>query len=85
MKWLIYYKQIYFLAYLKVDIIGYSDKNENELFDILEKEYPNVPVLKIDNPKEPQYSYDYYNKNGEKVITPNKDFITFQLNDLKEF
>ena len=58
-----------------------------ELFNILEKEYPNLKVLKLIEykSKEYDYDYDYYNRIGDSVDSPYADFIYFTPNDLKEF
>ena len=93
MKWIV--KAFNFYCVGKGDpagdskVIGYSDKSEQELFGVLEKEYPNLPIRKevITYSKSGGYgSYDGFDKNGN--IDNNflyEDCIYFTANTLKEF
>ena len=92
MKWIVEYFRFYCVG--KGDpagdstVIGYSDKSEQELFEVLEKEYPNVPIRKevISRNKGGRENYDTFDKNGKKDNNfLYEDFVYFTANTLKEF
>ncbi len=92
MKWIVKYFRFYCVG--KGDpagdskVIGYSDKSEQELFEILEKEYPNLPIRKevVIPHKSGWNSYDAFDKNGKKDDNfLYKDCVCFTANTLKEF
>ena len=91
MKWIV--KRFNFYCVGKGDpagdssVIGYSDKSEQELFEILEKEYPDLPIRK--EAVSHKYSWDTYtafDKNGKKDNNfLYESCIYFTANTLKEF
>lgn len=63
-------------------IIGYSGKDEKELFEVLEKEFPN---LKIRKEAKGRYGLEaYFDKNGKENL-PYEDFVYFKKGKLKIF
>lgn len=88
MKWLVCYSQIYFTGkgdpYSKEKIIGYSDLNEKDLFKVLQKEYPNLPIRK--EVKVDEHHTENYDNNGVKdKYSLYESYVYFKSNDLKEF
>jgi hypothetical protein len=92
MKWIV--KRFRFYCVGKGDpagdstVIGYSDKSEQELFEVLEKEYPNVPIRKevISRNKSGWEHFDAFDKDGKKDNNfLYEDCIYFTANTLKEF
>ena len=88
MKWTISYSNFYCIGKGEPcsdnKIIGYSNLEEQNLFKKLEKEYPNLPILKKINSS---YEYDYtlYDKNGNEKYLPFRDYVYFEANILKKF
>lgn len=68
-------------------VIGYSDKSDQELFEVLEKEYPDLPIRKeIVTPNKGGWNArDEFDKNGNKTSCLYQDYIYFTANTLKEF
>lgn len=92
MKWIV--KSFRFYCVGKGDpagdstVIGYSDKSEQELFDVLEREYPDLPIRKevVTISKNGWENFDAFDKNGKKDNNfLYEDCIYFTANTLKEF
>ena len=88
MKWLVYYSQIYFEGkgdlYSKQKIIGYSNFDEKDLFKVLQREYPNLPIRK--QIKLNEFDTENYDINGVKdEYSLYRDYVFFTSNTLKEF
>ena len=87
MKWLVYYSRFYCIGKgepcSEHTIIGYSDLDEKDLFNTLQKEYPNLPIRKKVK-KENSYLNDYLDENNKDDL-PYSDFVFFTSNNLKQF
>lgn len=88
MKWLVYYSNFYCRGKgepnYDLEVIGYSNLDEKDLFEALQKEYPDLPIRK--EVKVDEYHTDRYNSNGVKdKYCLYQSYVYFIANDLKEF
>lgn len=87
-KWVVRYVRFTSIyAADEIIVIGCSNKEEQELFSILENKFPNMIIRKtvydiIDG--YPRYTGDY-DKNGIKCDSPYEDYISFTSSMLQEF
>lgn len=91
MKWIVKYFNFYCVGKGEPggdsEVIGYSDKTEQELFEVLEKEYPSLPIRKEVISRNPGgwNDYDEFDKNGNKTSCLYQSYVYFVKNTLKEF
>lgn len=90
MKWIVKYFNFYCAGNEPSgdsEVIGYSDKTEQELFEVLEKEYPNLPIRKEVVRHNPGgwNGYDEFDKDGNKTSCLYQSYVYFVKNTLKEF
>ena len=67
----------------KEKTLGYSSLRKEELFTVLEKEYPNLPIRYCTKNKG-DILERYLDKNNKHDL-PYKDFVYFKESNLKEF
>lgn len=92
MKWLVYYSDFYCQGKgepnYDLEVIGYSNLDEKDLFKALQKEYPDLPIRKRVNVIDRYNLRDFetYDKNGVKdKYRLYESYVYFKENDLKEF